>query len=70
MGALKQAVNPRSRAPGLYVCGGRGKHSRRTPDEIREVADRDGLDAAYLTRCSRLSAKIDNTAVQDGFREG
>jgi uncharacterized protein len=68
MGALKQAVNPRSRDLGLYVCGGRGKHSRRTPDEIREVAGRDGLDAAYLTRCSRLSAKIDNTAVQDGFQ--
>lgn len=68
MGAMKQAVNPRSRDLGLYVCGGRGKHSRRTPDEIREVADRDGLDGGYLTRCSRLSAKIDNTAVQDGFQ--
>jgi hypothetical protein len=68
MGALKQAINPISRQLGLYVCGGRGAHSRRTPFELMEYSDRSGLDAESLVRCSRLSAKIDNTAIQDGFQ--
>jgi len=68
MGSLKQAINPISKDLGIHICGGRGKHSRRTPDEIREIADAGSLDGDYLVRCSRLSAKIDNTAVQDGFQ--
>lgn len=68
MGSLKQAINPISKDLGIHICGGRGKHSRRTPDEIRAIADAGSLDGDYLVRCSRLSAKIDNTAVQDGFQ--
>ncbi len=68
MGALKRAVNPISKDLGVYICGGRGRHSRRTPDELLAIAGTTGLDGNYLVRCSRLSAKIDNTAVQDGFQ--
>jgi hypothetical protein len=68
MGALKQAVNPISRELGLYVCGGRGGYSRRTPEELMNYSDRTGLDGKALVRSSRLTAKIDNTAIQDGFQ--
>ncbi|NQZ75594.1 MAG: DUF763 domain-containing protein [Ekhidna sp.] len=68
MGALKTAINPRARELGIYVCGGRGKHSRKTPEELLRVGDRTGLDAASLVRSSRLVAKVDNTAIQDGFQ--
>src|SRR4051812_4828237 len=68
MGALKRAINPVSGELGIYICGGKGKHSRKAPDELRMVAEKTGLDANYLVRCSRLSAKVDNTAVQDGFQ--
>ncbi len=68
MGALKRAVNPISRDLGIYICGGKGRQSRRTPDEIRAVAGATGVPGERLVRCSRLSAKIDNTAVQDGFQ--
>ena len=67
MGALKKAINPISKELGLYVCGGRGKHSRNTPTELMRVADQIGLDGHHLVSCSRLSAKVDNTAIQDGF---
>ena len=68
MGALKQAVNPISKELGLYVCGGRGGYSRRTPDELMNYSDRTGLDGKALVRSSRLTAKVDNTAIQDGFQ--
>lgn len=68
MGALKKAINPMSRDLGIYVCGGRGKHSRQTPAELLKVADKVGLDGNHLVKCSKLSAKIDNTAIQDGFQ--
>ncbi|MFC1452472.1 DUF763 domain-containing protein [Verrucomicrobiota bacterium] len=68
MGALKRAVNPLSRDIGLYICGGRGRHSRRTPEELTAIADHTGLDSAPLVRSSKLTAKVDNTAVQDGFQ--
>ncbi len=68
MGALKQAINPISKSLGLYVCGGRGAYSRRTPFELLDYAGQTGLDGESLVRCSRLSAKIDNTAIQDGFQ--
>src|SRR5215467_1400421 len=68
LGALKKAVNPMSSELGIYFCGGRGKHSRRTPDELLVVAEKTGLDGAHLVHCSKLSAKVDNTAVQDGFQ--
>ena len=68
MGALKRAINPHSNELGIYICGGKGKSSRNTPAELLRVGDRTGLDANYLVRCSKLSAKVDNTAVQDGFQ--
>lgn len=67
VGALKRAINPISKELGIYVCGGRGKHSRNTPNELVEVAEKTGLNGDELVRSSKLSAKVDNTAVQDGF---
>lgn len=67
IGALKRGLSPIQSELGLYVCGGRGKHSRRTPDELIQVGERTGLDAAPLVRASRLVAKVDSAAVQDGF---
>jgi hypothetical protein len=67
IGALKRGLADRGEDLGIHVCGGRGKHSRRTPDELRVLGDRIGLDAAALTRASRLVAKVDSAAVQDGF---
>jgi hypothetical protein len=67
LGALKRGIAPLSAELGLHVCGGRGKHSRRTPDELLLVGDRTGIDGAALGRVSRLVAKVDSAAVQDGF---
>src|SRR5579859_626116 len=67
LGALKRGLAPLEGELGLYVCGGRGKHSRRTPDELIQVGERTGLDAVPLARASRLIAKVDSAAVQDGF---
>ena len=68
MGALKRAVNPHSKELGIYICGGKGKSSRNAPTELRGVGDQTGLDGEELVRWSKLSAKVDNTAVQDGFQ--
>ncbi|MEO1516771.1 MAG: DUF763 domain-containing protein [Bacteroidota bacterium] len=67
VGALKRAINPISHQLGLYVCGGRGKHSLKTPRELMEVGMKTGLDGMALAKNSRLVAKVDNTALQDGF---
>ena len=68
LGALKRGMNPRAEELGIYFCGGRGKHSRNTPAELRVVADRRGLDGEALVRTSRLTARIDNNAIADGFQ--
>jgi len=68
MGALKRAVNPHSKELGIYICGGKGRFSKQTPDELLRIADATGLDGNELVRCSKLSAKVDNTAIQDGFQ--
>ncbi len=68
MGALKRGLNPRARELGLYICGGRGRHSRETPNELRAVAEANGLDGEALVTTSRLAARIDNNAVADGFQ--
>ena len=68
LGALKRGLNPRAHELGIYICGGRGKHSRKTPDELRSVAEITGLDGNSLVRLSRLTAKIDNNAIGDGFQ--
>lgn len=66
--ALRRGLAPVADELGLFVCGGRGRASRRTPVELTAVAERVGLDAEALTRSSRLVAKVDNCAVQDGFQ--
>jgi len=68
MGALKRGLNPKSHELGVYICGGRGQQSRRTPDELRDIALRTSLDGDLLVRTSRLTARIDNNAVADGFQ--
>jgi hypothetical protein len=67
VGALKRGLEPLQSELGVYVCGGRGRHSRRTPVELEQVGEQTGLDAAPLARASRLVAKVDSAAVHDGF---
>src|SRR6185437_2392840 len=67
LGALKRGLKPLHGELGLTVCGGRGNHSRRTPDELTEAGERIGFDGAELARASRLIAKVDSAAIQDGF---
>lgn len=66
--ALKRGLNPRAKELGIYVCGGRGKYSRMTPDELIKIGEEEGIDADELVRNSKLVAKVDNNAVQDGFQ--
>ena len=68
MGALKRGLRPIEDEIGIYVCGGRGKQSRKTPEELVWVGDRTGIDGDALSRASRLVAKIDSSALQDGFQ--
>ena len=68
MGALKRGLGPRSGELGLYVCGGRGKSSRNTPSELRSLASQHGFDGEALVRTSRLTARVDNNAIADGFQ--
>jgi hypothetical protein len=67
IGALKRGLAPLSNELGLHVCGGRGRHSRATPGELLAIGERVGLDGAALAQASRLVAKVDSAAVQDGF---
>lgn len=67
LGALKRGLAPLSSELGIHVCGGRGRHSRATPGELVAVGERVGIDGANLARASRLVAKVDSAAVQDGF---
>lgn len=68
LGALKRSVNPHSKELGLYICGGKGKHSMNTPNELMSVGERTGLNGLELSGLSKLTAKVDNTAIQDGFQ--
>ena len=67
LGALKRGLKPLAGELGLHVCGGRGKHSRLTPGELTALGDRTGFDGAALAQTSRLVAKVDSAAVQDGY---
>jgi hypothetical protein len=67
IGALKRGLAPVEHELGIHVCGGRGKHSRLTPSELVAVGERTGLEGAALARTSRIVAKVDSAAVQDGF---
>ena len=67
IGALKRGLAPLSGELGIHVCGGRGRHSRQTPMELTTIGERVGFDGEALARASRLVAKVDSAAVQDGF---
>ena len=67
LGALKRGLVPLSGELGIHVCGGRGAQSRKTPGELLSIGERVGLDGAALSNSSRLVAKVDSAAVQDGF---
>src|SRR6185369_10443785 len=67
LGALKRGLRPVEDELGIYVCGGRGKHSRKTPEELATVGERTGVDGSKLAAESRLVAKVDGACVQDGF---
>src|SRR5919106_2979672 len=68
MGALKRGLAPKANELGLYICGGRGRFSRNTPNELRSIAERRGFDGEALVRTSRLTARVDNNAIADGFQ--
>ena len=68
MGALKRGLTPRANELGIYICGGRGRFSRNTPNELRSIAERRGFDGDALVRTSRLTARVDNNAIADGFQ--
>ena len=67
LGALKRGLTPLANELGVHVCGGRGRHSRRTPHELTAIGERVGFDGTALAQASRLVAKVDSAAVQDGF---
>lgn len=69
-GALKAALKDVGKELGVFLAGGKGATSRKTPQEIEEVSQK-GLisaDAQKLVYASRMSAKVDNTALQDGYQ--
>src|ERR1700726_2944217 len=68
IGALKRGLAPLQNELGIHVCGGRGKHSRQTPHELTSIGERAGFDGSALANASRLVAKVDSAAVQDGFQ--
>ncbi|MCU1277543.1 MAG: hypothetical protein JWM53_1089, partial [bacterium] len=68
LGALKRGLGPVEHELGLHVCGGRGRHSRKTPDELRALGERIGFDGEALAHTSKLVAKVDSAAVQDGYQ--
>jgi hypothetical protein len=63
IGALKRGLTPLQNELGIFVCGGRGKHSRQTPQELVAIADRTGFDGAALAQASRLVAKWASEAI-------
>ncbi|MGI9073814.1 MAG: DUF763 domain-containing protein [Bryobacteraceae bacterium] len=68
LSALKRGLNPRAHELGIYICGGRGKQSRKTPEDLLEIAEDRNLDGNALVQTSRLTARIDNNAIGDGFQ--
>lgn len=66
-GAIKAGLQPVMDELGVYVCGGKGKVSRNTPDEIKLIGEKSGIDVVNLMKVSRLTAKIDSACIQDCF---
>ncbi len=67
-GALKEGLNPLYKETGLAIAGGKGATSRKTPTEIAEASAALQRDPTPLIYASRMSAKVDNTALQDGYQ--
>ena len=67
LAAMKASINPHAHTLGIYICGGKGKESLKTPEELLKIGHETGLDGIQFARASKLSAKVDNTALQDGF---
>lgn len=67
-GALKEGLKPLQKDLGLFVCGGKGKASRKTPKEIENIGQKTARDVSPLVYASKLSAKVDNNALQDGYQ--
>ncbi len=67
MAAMKKALNPHSKALGVHICGGKGKESLKTPNELKRIAYSTGINGNELAAHSKLSAKVDSAAVQDGY---
>jgi hypothetical protein len=67
-GALKEALKNRSHEIGIFIAGGKGKTSRKTPAELVSIAEKEGLSPEALIYASRMSAKVDNSAIQDGYK--
>ena len=66
-GALKEAINPTEH--GIAIAGGKGKKSRKTPNEIEEISENYNLSSKKIEELkysSKMAAKVDNTAIQDG----
>lgn len=68
LGALKRSINPHAKELGIYITGGKGKYSRETPNELLKIGNQTGLNGTDLVKCSKLAAKVDNTAIQDGYQ--
>lgn len=67
-GALKEGIRGLEKDLGLWIAGGKGKTSLKTPEEIRRVGDKEGIEVERLIYASRMSAKVDNCALQDGYQ--
>lgn len=66
-GAMKQGTKDISKELGIYFCGGKGRASRKTPVQIQKISERLSMNPIRLIYASKLSAKVDNTCVQDGY---
>jgi len=66
-GAIKEGIKGEEESLGLFVAGGKGATSRKTPTEIEEWGERTGIDADRLIYASRAAAKVDSAAIQDGY---
>jgi hypothetical protein len=67
LGALKRGLKPLAKELGVHVCGGRGKYARQTPYELVNIGSIVGFDSRELAQSSRLVAKVDSAAIQDGY---
>jgi hypothetical protein len=67
-GALKEGMNGMEKELGFFIAGGKGRASRKTPSEIEEICEQSAMDGGPLVYASRMSAKVDSAAVQDGYQ--